>query len=84
MSRIVVVFAVLVLVGFGSICCRAGGGPESEGFAALFDGHSLAGWKGLVADPPHRAKMSAAELAAAQTKADERMRAHWARPRTAF
>jgi hypothetical protein len=48
-----------------------------EGFTALFDGHDLNGWKGLVADPPARAKMSASELAAAQAKADERMRAHW-------
>ena len=48
-----------------------------EGFAPLFNGHDLDGWKGLVADPPTRAKMSAAELAAAQAKADERMRRHW-------
>jgi hypothetical protein len=48
-----------------------------EGFTALFDGRDLAGWKGLVADPPKRAKMSADELAAAQAKADERMREHW-------
>ena len=47
------------------------------GFAALFDGHDLEGWKGLVADPPARAKMSATELAAAQAEADKRMRAHW-------
>ncbi|HMN41339.1 MAG TPA: DUF1080 domain-containing protein [Phycisphaerales bacterium] len=48
-----------------------------EGFVPLFDGKSLAGWKGLVADPPHRAKTSVEELAAAQAKADESMRAHW-------
>ena len=48
-----------------------------EGFTALFDGHDLAGWKGLVADPPARAKMSPDDLAAAQAKADEGMRAHW-------
>jgi hypothetical protein len=48
-----------------------------EGFTALFDGADLAGWKGLVADPPARAKMSAEELAAAQAKADDSMRAHW-------
>lgn len=47
------------------------------GFVPLFDGRSLAGWKGLVADPPARAKMTAQELAAAQAAADERMRAHW-------
>ncbi len=43
----------------------------------LFDGRSLAGWKGLVADPPKRAKMTPEELRAAQAEADERMRAHW-------
>ena len=48
-----------------------------EGFTCLFDGVSLSGWKGLVADPPKRAKMSLAELAAAQAKADELMRQNW-------
>lgn len=48
-----------------------------EGFTALFNGTDLSGWKGLVADPPHRAKMSPEEMAAAQAKADERMRDHW-------
>jgi HEAT repeat protein len=47
------------------------------GFVPLFDGRSLAGWKGLVADPPARAKMAPAGLAKAQAEADERMRAHW-------
>lgn len=53
------------------------GDAPPEGFTALFNGHDLTGWKGLVADPPKRAKMSAEELAAAQAKADERMREHW-------
>ena len=48
-----------------------------EGFSRLFDGVSLTGWKGLVADPPARAKMSEAELRAAQAKADQLMREHW-------
>jgi hypothetical protein len=48
-----------------------------EGFSALFDGRDLDGWKGLVADPPKRALMSHDQLAAAQAKADERMRQHW-------
>jgi len=54
--------------------------PENtppEGFAALFNGKDLSGWKGLVADPPHRAKMSAEDLATAQTKADQSSRDHW-------
>jgi hypothetical protein len=48
-----------------------------RGFKSLFNGRDLTGWKGLVADPPHRARMSPAELAAAQSKADEEMRKHW-------
>jgi len=47
------------------------------GYIPLFDGRGLAGWKGLVADPPARAKMTPQELAKAQAEADERMRAHW-------
>ncbi len=47
------------------------------GFVPLFDGRGLGGWKGLVADPPARAKMTPAELATAQAEADGRMRAHW-------
>ncbi len=69
---------------------KAPDGPEKErvsaiilarlrqgGFVPLFDGRSLAGWKGLVADPPARSKMTPPELAAAQAEADDRMRAHW-------
>ena len=48
-----------------------------DGFTALFNGKDLSGWKGLVADPPNRAKMSESELAEAQKTADEQMRAHW-------
>lgn len=48
-----------------------------EGFAALFNGRDLTGWKGLVADPKKRAAMSVAELAAAQAKADALMRDNW-------
>ena len=47
------------------------------GFVRLFDGRSLAGWKGLVADPPKRAKMTAEDLRRAQTEADASVRAHW-------
>jgi len=48
-----------------------------EGFTALFNGTDLTGWKGLVGDPKSRAKMSPEQLAAAQAKADDDMRAHW-------
>jgi len=47
------------------------------GFVPLFDGSGRGGWKGLVVDPPARARMTPAELAKAQAEADERMRAHW-------
>ncbi len=47
------------------------------GFKALFNGKDLTGWKGLVGNPKTRAKMSPADLAAAQEKADEQARAHW-------
>jgi outer membrane protein assembly factor BamB len=49
------------------------------GFTALFNGRDLTGWQGLVADgnPETRAALSAADLAAAQAAADERMREHW-------
>ncbi len=48
-----------------------------QGFIALFNGQDLTGWKGLVADPPTRAKMTAEELSKAQVEADEVMRTHW-------
>lgn len=47
------------------------------GFRQLFNGCDLEGWKGLVADPPRRAKMSLSELNAAQIAADKKMRQHW-------
>ena len=47
------------------------------GYVPLFNGRDLGGWKGLVTDPPARAKMTAEEMKKAQAAADERMRAHW-------
>lgn len=47
------------------------------GFTALFNGKDLKGWKGIVADPPARAKMTAAALAEAQTKSDAEAFKHW-------
>ncbi len=52
-------------------------GLRQGGFVPLFDGRSLDGWKGLVADPPKRTKLTPQELASAQAAADETMRAHW-------
>ena len=51
--------------------------PSTGGFVALFNGKDLTGWKGLVENPVKRAKMSAAELEAAQKKADAEMRKSW-------
>ena len=51
--------------------------PGPVGFTPLFNGKDLTGWKGLVADPIKRAKMTPEQLAEAQAKADENMRAHW-------
>lgn len=48
-----------------------------NGFTALFNGKDLSGWKGLVAAPPQRAKMTPAELKKAQAEADMFMRQHW-------
>jgi len=44
-----------------------------KGFTALFDGHDLCGWKGLVADPPTRAKMPASELVTTEATINERL-----------
>jgi len=76
-------FGVLVLMLAISITCPLNGSADDqlnmppEGFAALFNGTDLAGWKGLVADPPKRAAMSDEVLAKAQEEADQKMRDHW-------
>jgi HEAT repeat protein len=48
-----------------------------EGFEPLFNGKDLTGWKGLVKDPPARARMSPGELRKKQSSADDDMRRHW-------
>ncbi len=52
-----------------------------EGFAALFNGQDLAGWKGLLKSPNDnpikRAALSPDERQAAQKEADDNMRSHW-------
>jgi hypothetical protein len=69
----------LVVVSFELSIVRAEQKDNTppEGFTALFNGKDLTGWKGLVGDPKSRAKMTPEQLAEAQKKADERMRAHW-------
>ena len=73
-------FCLLLVIGclssLPSVAHAADNTPP-EGFKALFNGKDLSGWKGLVESPPARAKMSPAELAEKQKKADEDMRAHW-------
>ncbi len=64
-------------MGCTSLSAVAADNTPPEGFKALFNGKDLSGWKGLVADPPKRAKMSAETLAEEQKKADEVMREHW-------
>ena len=56
---------------------RAGEILAAEGFALLFNGEDILGWRGLVEDPVKRAKMTPAELAAAGLEADKDARAHW-------
>jgi hypothetical protein len=72
LATLVLLFSLAIFVLQG---CTAAGRPA--GFEPLFHGTNLRGWKGLVADPPTRAKMSPEQLAEAQRTADERMRAHW-------
>ena len=51
--------------------------PTAGGFVSLFDGKSLQGWKGLVANPLLRAKMNEKELALAQEKANQEAAQNW-------
>jgi len=78
----IVVALVLVLIYLDYAATRADAQQTTlnrppEGFVALFNGRDLAGWKGLVGSPKTRREMSREELAKAQAKADEDMRAHW-------
>jgi hypothetical protein len=77
MNRRVCSVASSLLVLFAAGVATAADNTPPAGFTALFNGQDLTGWKGLVQSPPKRAAMTADELAAAQKKADEDMRAHW-------
>jgi hypothetical protein len=73
----VATIALIALACFVNFSSAETQNEPPEGFVALFNGKDLSGWKGLVANPPKRAKMSESELAEAQKKADDQMRAHW-------
>ena len=69
-------------VQFRNIAIQDLSRPEPDntppaGFQALFNGQNLSGWKGLVADPPKRAKMTATELATAQQATTAKALEHW-------
>ena len=51
--------------------------PKDAGYVSLFNGKDLSGWKGLVANPIARGRMSASRLAEEQKKADQIMRNGW-------
>ena len=51
--------------------------PYDYGFVSLFNGKDLTGWKGLVANPIARGKMSETELKAAQQKVNESIKNDW-------
>jgi hypothetical protein len=68
---------LLLVLGHGNHSFGQSTSADGKGFQTLFNGRDLSGWKGLVKDPPSRAKMTAGELAAAQKEADQWMNAHW-------
>jgi len=72
-------FVLAVLAGpcFAETAPRGKNNVPPKGFQALFNGKDLTNWKGFVGSPKARAKMSKQQLAAAQKKANERMRKHW-------
>ena len=77
-------WAMLLFAGvaltFGLASARAEETADNsppEGFAALFNGKDLSGWKGLVKNPKERAKLTPEQLAELQKAADANMRAHW-------
>jgi Domain of Unknown Function (DUF1080) len=51
--------------------------PYDFGFEPMFNGKDLSGWKGLVENPIARSKMKPEVLAAAQEKANEKLKTDW-------
>ena len=79
------VISILVVFIFAAAACSVEAADPNQrplnqppkGFATLFNGKDLTGWKGLVGSPETRQKMKTEELSKAQGKADAAMRAHW-------
>ena len=71
-ARLATIVLFLWLALFVLQGCTASG--RHAGFQPLFNGKDLGGWKGLVADPPTRAKMSAEQLAGLLVENDEARR----------
>ncbi len=79
-----VIGILLVFVFAAAVCSVEAADPNQKplnqppkGFAALFNGKDLTGWKGLVGTPVTRKKSTAEELSKTQGKADEAMCEHW-------
>jgi hypothetical protein len=51
--------------------------PYDYGFASLFNGVDLTGWKALVGNPITRSKMTASALQAAEDSANEKTKGDW-------
>ncbi|MGV3720178.1 MAG: 3-keto-disaccharide hydrolase, partial [Actinomycetota bacterium] len=69
--------AAVALLAISAAAAHAAPQPKPpKGFKGLFNGKHLTNWQGLI-ELPKRDKMSPAERQAAQTTADELMRAHW-------
>ena len=73
----VCIIGIAISCGVGTVYGAEELNKPPEGFKALFNGKDLGGWKGLVGNPKTRANMSKEQMAEAQAKADEDMRAHW-------
>lgn len=51
--------------------------PMETGYVSIFNGKDLSGWQGLVKNPIARSKMTPAQLAKEQAKADKKMHENW-------
>jgi len=86
-SNITLISAALafILVSYGHTAMSVGAeqplNKPPEGFAALFNGKDLTGWKGLLKspydNPSKRVTLSPEKLKELQKEADDNMRAHW-------